>query len=102
MDTLTGPIPNQSSTPDSYRTTLALKLFRGEPAISEFDWHFTANHSSSKSFAALLGAALHPDIIGGSAWPWLGHSVSGLIINTIGVTPAPYSGSLSLRLRHMA
>ena len=40
-------------------TTLALKLFRGEPAISEFDWHFTANHSSSKHFAACSGAALH-------------------------------------------
>ena len=32
-----GPIPKQSSTPADYRTTLALKLFRGEPAISGFD-----------------------------------------------------------------
>jgi hypothetical protein len=40
-------------------TTLALKLFRGEPAISGFDWHFTANHSSSKHIALYPGAALH-------------------------------------------
>jgi hypothetical protein len=39
--------------------TLALKLFRGEPAISEFDWHFTANHTSSEQFAACYGSALH-------------------------------------------
>ena len=39
--------------------TLALKLFRGEPAISGFDWNFSANHSSSKPFAADPGAALH-------------------------------------------
>ena len=30
---------------------LALKLFRGEPAITEFDWPFTPNHSSSKHFS---------------------------------------------------
>jgi len=39
--------------------TLALKLFRGEPAISGFDWNFSANHSSSKHFATYPGAALH-------------------------------------------
>jgi hypothetical protein len=31
---LATPSPKQSSTPTCYRTTLALKLFRGEPAIS--------------------------------------------------------------------
>ena len=25
-------------------STLALKLFRGEPAIAVFDWNFSANH----------------------------------------------------------
>ncbi len=39
--------------------TLALKLFRGEPAISEFDWHFTSNHKSSGPFAADYGSVLH-------------------------------------------
>jgi hypothetical protein len=51
---LARPSPKQSSTPRCYRTTLALKLFRGEPAISRFDWHFTANHRSSGHFATSL------------------------------------------------
>src|SRR5690554_6207348 len=38
---------------------LALKLFRGEPAISEFDWHFTPTHSSSPSFSTLVCSSLH-------------------------------------------
>ena len=59
MGTIAGPGPFQSSTPDSYYTTLALKLFRGEPAISEFDWHFTANHKSSEHVAMYTGAVLH-------------------------------------------
>jgi hypothetical protein len=56
---LADPIPLQSSTPIGYNMTLALKLFRGEPAISEFDWHFTSNHKSSEHFAAYTGSALH-------------------------------------------
>jgi len=53
-----GPDLIQCSTPDSKRPTLALKLFRGEPAIAEFDWNFTANHSSSPSIARLVGSVL--------------------------------------------
>ena len=34
--------------------TLALKLFRGEPAISAFDWHFTPTHSSSQDFSTSM------------------------------------------------
>ena len=30
---------------------LALKLFRGEPAISGFDWNFSATHTSSPPFS---------------------------------------------------
>ena len=59
VGTVSSPSPLQSSTPDKYHMTLALKLFRGEPAISEFDWHFTANHKSSKHIAACPGSALH-------------------------------------------
>ena len=51
--------PLQSSTPVHYYMTLALKLFRGEPAISKFDWHFTANHRSSKRFETRPGSVLH-------------------------------------------
>ena len=32
-------------------TRLALKLFRGEPAISGFDWNFSAIHTSSPPFS---------------------------------------------------
>ena len=38
---------------------LALKLFRGEPAISEFDWNFSAIHKSSAIIATGVGSALH-------------------------------------------
>ena len=38
---------------------LALKLFRGEPAISKFDWLFTPIHSSSPNFLTLVGSDLH-------------------------------------------
>ena len=41
----------------------ALKLFRGEPAISEFDWHFTSIHSSSPSFSTLVSSALHETLL---------------------------------------
>ncbi|KOF55824.1 hypothetical protein AGR56_18810 [Clostridium sp. DMHC 10] len=34
--------------------TLALKLFRGEPAISEFDWNFSPIHSSSHGFVRVV------------------------------------------------
>ena len=37
---------------------LHLNAFRGEPAISTFGWHFTPIHSSSPSFATLVGARL--------------------------------------------
>jgi hypothetical protein len=42
---------------------LALKLFRGEPAISEFDWHFTSIHRSSPSFSTLVGSGLHETLL---------------------------------------
>ena len=35
------PSPDQCSTAYTYSLGLALKLFRGEPAISTFDWNFT-------------------------------------------------------------
>src|SRR6476661_7401151 len=59
VGSLATPSPKQSSTPASYHTTLALKLFRGEPAISRFDWHFTSNHRSSGRVATHYGSVLH-------------------------------------------
>ena len=56
---LYAPLPDQCSTVCILPPRLALKLFRGEPAISTFDWHFTPMHSSSQSFSTLTGSALH-------------------------------------------
>ena len=42
-----GPSHIQCSTFTQLTSTLALKLFRGEPAISGFDWNFTPSHNSS-------------------------------------------------------
>ena len=38
---------------------LHLNAFRREPAISEFDWHFTPIHSSSTPFSTDMGSGLH-------------------------------------------
>ena len=38
---------------------LVQKLFRGEPAISKFDWPFTPTHSSSEQFSTYTGSDLH-------------------------------------------
>ena len=38
---------------------LGLNLFRGEPAISEFDWNFTASHKSSAHVSGYVGSVLH-------------------------------------------
>ena len=56
---LYGPQPDQCSTAYTYYLRLALKLFRGEPAISAFDWNFTPTHISSESFSTLTGSVLH-------------------------------------------
>ena len=63
--------------------TLALKLFRGEQAISEFVWHITPTHSSSPNFAALVSSGLHERLDLASPWPWVAHPVSCLILATI-------------------
>ena len=56
---LTPPSPFSALPPVTAFTRLALKRFRGEPAISWFDWHFTPYHNSSANFAILVGAGLH-------------------------------------------
>src|SRR3972149_11206500 len=89
------PSPSSALPPRAICPRLALKAFRGEPAISRFDWHFTSTHSSSERLVNLTGSRLHPEIIGASHWPWVAHQVSGLLR----ATKSPYSDSLSLRLR---
>ena len=38
--------------------TLALKLFRGEPAISQLDWNFSPIHKSSTGVSTNVGSVL--------------------------------------------
>ena len=40
-------------------TRLYLNIFRGEPAISQFDQPFTPTHTSSKQFSTYTGSDLH-------------------------------------------
>ena len=56
---LVGPLAQSVLYLHVSRLRLALKLFRGEPAISKFDWHFTPIHSSSPNFSTLVGSDLH-------------------------------------------
>ena len=55
------PSTIQCSTFINLRSTLALKLFRGEPAIAVFDWNFSANHKSSANFSTGVGSVLQLD-----------------------------------------
>ena len=57
---------------------LALKLFRGEPAISGFDWNFSPIHRSSHGFSTPTWFGPPSDFTLTSTCPWIGHPVSGL------------------------
>ena len=60
---------------------LALKLFRGEPAISGFDWNFSAIHKSSANFSTVFNGGRFGPPVGftpPSTCSWIGHPVSGL------------------------
>src|SRR5689334_23776989 len=56
---LVGPLGHPVLYPGKKHATLHLNAFRGEPAITEFDWPFTPNHRSSPNFSTLVGSALH-------------------------------------------
>ena len=71
-----------------------LNAFRGEPAISAFDRHFTTTHSSSLRFAIQTGSGLHARVPPASPWPWVAHAVSGRLPATcrpfgLAFAPAP-------------
>ena len=55
------PDPHQTSAlpPVRYTMTLCLNAFRGEPASSWLDWHFTPNHNSSADFSTSVRSNLH-------------------------------------------
>jgi len=69
--------------PLAHSRRLHLNAFRGEPAISEFAWHFTSTHSSSRHFVTCPGADLHERVPPASPWPWVAHPVSGRLTATL-------------------
>ena len=62
---------------------LALKLFRGEPAISGFDWNFSPIHTSSPPFSTDVGSGPPLPLTAASTWTWIDHPVSGLLPLTL-------------------
>ena len=79
---------------DSLPRGLALKLFRREPAISKFDWNFSATHTSSPHFSTCVGSTSSgyylTFILDMGRSPGFGSTTCYL---------CAYSDSLSLRLR---
>ena len=55
-----GP-PSRSSAlpPELISPSRYLNIFRGEPAITKFDWPFTPTHSSSQKFSTSMSSVLH-------------------------------------------
>src|SRR3569623_858730 len=56
---LAPPASIQCSTPQGINPTLYLNRFRGEPAMSRFDWPFTPINKSYESFSTDIGSDLH-------------------------------------------
>ncbi len=75
--------------PQREHATPTQKLFRREPAITEFDKLFTPYHKSSDSFVRLTGSGLHEVL------PSL-HPVHGKLI-PLRVTPLPYIRAINAR-----
>ena len=72
------PSPFSALPPWILKPRLALKLFRGEPAISGFDWNFSAIHKSSPSFSTDVWFGPPVGLTPPSPCSWIGHPVSGL------------------------
>ena len=81
---------------------LHLNAFRGEPAITGFDWHFTSTHSSSDTFVPVTGSGLHRDIIVASPWPWVAHPVSGPLPATIALFRLAFAAAPGLQSLNLA
>ncbi len=53
------PLAHPVLYPRRCNMTLYLNRFRGEPAITRFDWPFTPRHKSSPPIATGVGSVLH-------------------------------------------
>ena len=76
---------------------LALKLFRGEPAISGFDWNFSPIHSSSPPFSTDVWFGPPWNFTSTSTWPWIGHPVSGLRLATTALFRLAFASAPNLQ-----
>ena len=83
--------------PHQLSMRLALKLFRGEPAISGFDWNFSPIHSSSPPFSTDVRFGPPWDFTPTSTWPWIGHPVSGLRHATIALFKLAFASAPDLQ-----
>ncbi|KAK5769972.1 hypothetical protein PVK06_050035 [Gossypium arboreum] len=52
---------------------LRLNAFRGEPASSGFEWHFTPNHNSSADSSTSVGSDPPLSFTQASSWSWIDH-----------------------------
>ena len=76
---------------------LALKLFRGEPAISGFDWNFSAIHRSSPPFSTDVWFGPPWSFTSTSTCSWIGHPVSGLRHATIALFKLAFASAPNLQ-----
>ena len=79
------------------KLVMNLKLFRGEPAISGFDWNFSPIHSSSPPFSTDVWFGPPWDFTPTSTWPWIGHPVSGLRHATIALFKLAFASAPDLQ-----
>ncbi len=95
------PSPSQCATSTVASPRLHLNAFRGEPAISGFDWHFTPTLRSSLPFVTDTGSGLHARVPPASPCPRVDHPVSGHLNATcrpfgLAFAPAPAVRRLNL------
>ena len=76
---------------------LALKLFRGEPAISGFDWNFSPIHKSSPPFSTDVWFDPPWSFTSTSTCSWIGHPVSGLRHATIALFRLAFASAPNLQ-----
>ena len=76
---------------------LALKLFRGEPAISGFDWNFSPIHKSSPPFSTDVWFGPPWNFTSTSTCSWIGHPVSGLRHATIALFRLAFASAPNLQ-----
>ena len=91
------PASSQCSTSVYLLMRLALKLFRGEPAISGFDWNFSPIHKSSPPFSTDVWFGPPWSFTSTSTCSWIGHPVSGLRHATIALFRLAFASAPDLQ-----